>query len=62
VAKKPILDASLPNERRSFMEMRQTSAYASKAISPTWKLVRKNFDLVNLRRLIKQITGLSFLR
>jgi len=43
------------------MEMRPTSAYASEAIRLFWKLVRKNFDLVNLRRLIKQITGLSFL-
>jgi hypothetical protein len=60
VAKKPILDASLPNKQRAFMEMRPTSAYASEAIL-FWKLVRKNFDLVNLRRLIKQITGLSFL-
>ena len=33
----------------------------SEAIRLLWKLVRKNFDLVNLRRLIKQITGLSFL-
>jgi hypothetical protein len=61
VAKKPILDASLPNKQRAFMEMRPTSAYASEAIRLFWKLVRKNFDLVNLRRLIKQITGLSFL-
>ena len=48
-------------EWRAFMEMRPTSAYASEAIRLFWKLVSKNFDLVNLRRLIKQITVLSFL-
>ena len=42
--------ASLPNQRRTLMEMRPTSAYAvSEAIRLLWKLVRKNFDLVNLR-------------